>query len=296
MNFSAKARPVFKANLHTHTTNSDGKFTPEEILRLYSEAGYDVLAFTDHRVSNPVSTYDGKGMALLSGMEVHPVGPRGILWHLLALGIPEDFRNNPEWGGQQAADAIRAAGGIFFTAHPYWCGFTSAEILSLRGSLGIEVYNTSTRYIGKAFNMQLWDECLDQQVHYNALAVDDVHGARDLFKGFTMISAKDNSPEALLQGLSEGSFYASQGPLFQKISLENRIFEAEFTPCQEVILVSNGSRGFLGATMDEEGPHSVERTCQEFRCDLSKLPSGSYVRCQIRDRQGNYAWSNPFFL
>jgi len=296
MNFSGRDIPVFKANLHTHTTHSDGKYTPEEIIGLYSEAGYDVLAFTDHRASNPVSTYDGRGMTLLSGMEVHPIGPRGIPWHLLALGTPEDFRNNPEWGGQQAADAIRAAGGIFFTAHPYWCGFTSAEILTLQGSLGIEVYNTSTRYIGKAFNMQLWDECLNQQANYTALAVDDVHGARDLFKGFTMICAEDASPKALLKALAEGSFYASQGPMFQKISLENRVFEAEFTPCQEVILLSNGSRGFLGATTDDAGPHSPVRTCQEFRCNLSDLPSGSYVRCQIRDSQGNYAWSNPFFL
>jgi hypothetical protein len=296
MNFSVKDRPVFKANLHTHTTNSDGKFTPEEVVRLYSEAGYDVLAFTDHRVSNPVSTYDGRGMTLLSGMEVHPVGPRGIPWHLLALGTPEDFRHDPDWDGQQAVDAIRDVGGIFFTAHPYWCGFTSAEVLTLRGSLGIEVYNTATRYIGKAFNMQLWDECLDQGARYNAIAVDDVHAARDLFKGFTMISAEDKSPKALLQALAEGNFYASQGPLFQKLNLENRIFEAEFTPCQEVILITNGSWGFLGATTDEDGPRSPERTCQQFRCDLSKLPSGSYVRCQIRDKQGNYAWSNPFFL
>ncbi len=296
MIFSGKEKPVFKANLHTHTTHSDGVYTPEEIIRLYSEAGYDVLAFTDHRASNPVSTYDGRGMTLISGMEVHPVGPRGILWHLLALGTPEDFRNNPDWNGQQAADAIRAAGGIFFTAHPYWCGFTSAEILSLQGSQGIEVFNTSTRYIGKAFNMQLWDECLDSQAHYTALAVDDVHRARDLFKGFTMICAEDASPKALLKALAQGSFYASQGPLFQKITLENRIFEAEFTPCQEVILLSNGSCGFLGATIDEDGPHSIERCCREFRCDLSKLPPGSYVRCQIRDSQGKYAWSNPFFL
>ncbi len=296
MNFLGKAKLAFKASLHTHTTHSDGKYTPEEIIGLYSEAGYQILAFTDHRTSNPVSTYDGRGMTLLSGMEVHPVGPRGILWHLLALGTPEDFRHHSDWSGQQAADAIRAAGGIFFTAHPYWCGFSSAEILTLQGSQGIEVYNTSTRYIGKAFNMQLWDECLDQQVRYNAIAVDDVHSARDLFKGFTMICAEEASPQALLKALAEGSFYASQGPLFERISLENRIFEAEFTPCQEVILVSNGSRGFLGATIDEAGPHSGGAACREFRCDLSELPAGSYVRCQIRDSQGNYAWSNPLFL
>ncbi len=296
MNFSVCDRPVFKANLHSHTTNSDGHFSPDELISLYSEAGYQVLAFTDHHVSNPVSTYDSKGMTLLSGMEVHPPGPRGIPWHLLALGTPEDFQNNPDWSGQEAADAILAAGGVFFIAHPYWSGFTAAELMSLSGPLGIEVFNTSTRYIGKSFNMQIWDECLDHQARYSALAVDDVHRRRDLFKGFTMISAEDASPQALIKALSEGSFYASQGPLFQSISIKDGIFEAEFTPCEEVILLSNRSRGFLGAAKDLEGPESPKSVCQEFRCDLSKVPSGSYLRCQICDSQGKYAWSNPFFL
>ena len=40
----------YKANLHTHTTVSDGRFTPEEIKNLYLEKGYSVVAFTDHNV------------------------------------------------------------------------------------------------------------------------------------------------------------------------------------------------------------------------------------------------------
>ena len=31
--------PWYKANLHTHTTVSDGKATPEEAIRLYKDAG-----------------------------------------------------------------------------------------------------------------------------------------------------------------------------------------------------------------------------------------------------------------
>ena len=72
---AAEERIVLKSNLHTHTTNSDGKFSPEEIIAMYSGAGYDVLAFTDHRTTNKVSSYDGKGMTLISGIEMHPVGP-----------------------------------------------------------------------------------------------------------------------------------------------------------------------------------------------------------------------------
>lgn len=39
-----------KANLHCHTTNSDGFFTPAEIKKIYMEHGYQVVAFTDHEL------------------------------------------------------------------------------------------------------------------------------------------------------------------------------------------------------------------------------------------------------
>ena len=38
----------YKANLHCHTTNSDGKWTPEQVKKAYRERGYSIVAFTDH--------------------------------------------------------------------------------------------------------------------------------------------------------------------------------------------------------------------------------------------------------
>lgn len=38
----------YKANLHCHTTFSDGRKTPEEVKQLYTANGYCVVAFTDH--------------------------------------------------------------------------------------------------------------------------------------------------------------------------------------------------------------------------------------------------------
>ena len=47
--FGEKAH-CYKANMHTHTTVSDGAFSPEETKRRYMEQGYSVVAFTDHEV------------------------------------------------------------------------------------------------------------------------------------------------------------------------------------------------------------------------------------------------------
>ncbi len=38
----------YKANFHTHTTESDGRETPAEVITRYHEGNYDILALTDH--------------------------------------------------------------------------------------------------------------------------------------------------------------------------------------------------------------------------------------------------------
>ena len=40
---------LYKADLHCHTTVSDGRLTPLEIKELYMSEGYSIVAYTDHR-------------------------------------------------------------------------------------------------------------------------------------------------------------------------------------------------------------------------------------------------------
>ena len=39
------------ANLHSHSTHSDGVYTPEELARIAKDEGYTALAITDHDVA-----------------------------------------------------------------------------------------------------------------------------------------------------------------------------------------------------------------------------------------------------
>ena len=41
---------VYKADLHMHSTYSDGQLTPEEIKECYKEKGYSIVAYTDHNI------------------------------------------------------------------------------------------------------------------------------------------------------------------------------------------------------------------------------------------------------
>ena len=38
----------YKGNLHSHTTNSDGRLTPEQSAAYYREHGYSFLCFSEH--------------------------------------------------------------------------------------------------------------------------------------------------------------------------------------------------------------------------------------------------------
>src|SRR5688572_32784773 len=46
----------FKGNLHTHTLNSDGDSTPDDVVRWYREHGYHFVTLTDH---NYLTSVDG---------------------------------------------------------------------------------------------------------------------------------------------------------------------------------------------------------------------------------------------
>ena len=49
----------YKGNLHTHTTRSDGRKSPEEVMALYRDHGYDFLALTDHWIPSEEGERDG---------------------------------------------------------------------------------------------------------------------------------------------------------------------------------------------------------------------------------------------
>ena len=305
IDFYGKILNTYRANLHTHSTRSDGKFTPDEVLKLYSDEGYDVMCMTDHMHTSNITELDPRGMLLLPGVELHPSAGRIRRSHLLGVNVPEDFDlsiavlKEGENHMQQVIDAVNAAGGLCYFAHPYWCGFRAEEIAPLRGLAGIEVYNTSTRYIGREYNMQIWDELCDMGLTFPALATDDTHRPRDLFMGWTQVCCEERTVECVVDALKRGSYYATQGPKFTRLSFENGVFEAEFTPVVTAIGISNQCRGLCAGTSNFLGDGKAPELTS-CRFDIRDLYASKktfikcdYLRCQIVDAQGRHAWSNP---
>ena len=66
-----KVQKYFKTNLHTHSTISDGKLTPEEVKEAYKARGYQVLCLTDHSTIVDHSDMNDPDFLMLTGAEIN---------------------------------------------------------------------------------------------------------------------------------------------------------------------------------------------------------------------------------
>jgi len=277
----------FKGNLHTHTTQSDGDRTPEQAIAWYREHGYDFLAITDHWVLTKGRQEDG--LLTITGAELH-----GESYHLLTLGLSalpdQALADQP----QEIVDAVVAAGGLAYFAHPYWTGQLCADIAPIQRIQGIEVFNSvCEKMISKGYSLVHWDELLMRGRRLQGIAVDDVHwrhGAEG--GGWVMVRAAGLAEDQILSALRQGHFYASTGPSI----LDLRVVTAEGgTPALEVVCspcsrITFHARGPYGRRFDAPLHGTLERASFALRQEQS------YLRVECRDAQGGAAWSNPVFV
>ncbi len=109
-----------QADLHTHTTRSDGVLEPAELARQAREAGVRLLAISDHDNLAAYRELAGPGAALPDGLELvaaveinavtHGAAvdlPGGEL-HVLGLGVdPDDARFEAVLAGQRDSRRVR---------------------------------------------------------------------------------------------------------------------------------------------------------------------------------------------
>jgi len=60
----------YKANLHCHTTFSDGHKTPAEVKEIYQKLGYSIVAYTDHDILIPHDELNDDTFLALHGFEI----------------------------------------------------------------------------------------------------------------------------------------------------------------------------------------------------------------------------------
>ena len=298
--FTAPGR-FFRGNLHTHSTLSDGRLEPEEVCRRYRAEGYDFIALTDHFVGlygYPVAdtvAFRGEGFTTILGAELHSGAMRnGEIWHILAVGLPEDFAqaNAPHFGpvegqesGPEIARRAREAGAFVTVAHPQWGGLVPEDALSIEAAHAVEIYNHGCAVeAGRGDGWHMADLMLSAGRRLTAIATDDAHFASpDAFGGWVMVKAEKNEPDALVEALKAGHFYATQGPELRDVRIEGKEIVVECSAVERVIV-----QGHASAALCETG-----RSLTRARVKLAKFAGSPWVRVTVLDAAGRAAWSNP---
>ncbi len=283
----------YKANLHTHTTVSDGGLSPEGRIQQYRDHGYDILAITDHHVSSDMTRLSTADFLVIDGVEFSPRDPVvGRGYHLTGINV----QPGRTWGKEEddANDLIAAtneAGGVVFVAHPYFCGNNITDLCFLEGYAGIEVFNASCIDMGKADSTVIWDIMLETGLRVPAVAVDDTHSGpapgSDTFQGFTMLRLPEPSTEAAVSALKTGCYYASCGPEIHDFRVEDGVAHLRCSPAKEVRLM--GWR-YFGRVVRAES----RQLLREMEAEVHE--GWRYVRAEVIDYADRHAWTNPIFL
>ena len=286
----------YKANLHLHTTVSDGRYTPEEVKQKYRERGYSILAFTDHEVFVPHNDLsDGDFLALnaheIAIDEFAGGGRYQRTYHLnfyaksrdtalspvfsesrvdckssLAL-ITDEMRRydaRAEYSVESVNDLIRLGNenGFFVCYnHPVWSLQNYPDYIGLEGLWGIEVFNQSCVVEEYPDTTVPLDDLLKAGKDVFPICSDDSHWDPDYFGGWTMIRAASLDYGDVIAALLAGDFYSSTGPEIRELSIEDGILTVRCGDAAKVRIVTDWrSYRAAGAKVPErEGEDFVAR-------------------------------------
>ena len=285
-----------KGNLHSHSTVSDGLFTPLELARMYADHGYAFLSMTDHNVLVPHSELPEEEIILLTGLEhdieysadkcTHVVGNCAAGKDKTDYLCKRYFAD--ELTDQQLVDMMRADGQFVSLAHPVWSRMEPEEILGLENLHAIEVFNNGSEHLCHGGNAEIWwDMLLRHGKKVFATAVDDVHVADDLFGGWIQVKAAQRSREAILDAVFSGAYYASTGPVIHDFGMDGLNVYVECSPCREIHFVTYPPRG--KSVFAEEGKPLTSAA-------HTLTGREAYVRVVCVDNDGRSAWTNPIFF
>ena len=288
----------YRGNLHTHTTRSDGRLPPAEVCAYYRAVGYDFVALTDHfmeRYHYPLTddaSLEADDFITLVGAELHAgeTIASGI-WHILAVGLPPDFKPNlPDETGPQIAARARAAGAYVAAAHPAWYNLSEADVLALGAVDAIETYNgISADHNDRPDSWYMLDVLLAQGHRYFACATDDAHFHErhsDVVRGWVQVKSESLTRAAVLAALKAGHYYSSTGPQIHDVRIvPGRRAYVRCSPASDIFVTGTGA---LSRMSRGSGLRSVEIGLEGF--------DSPYCRVTVRDAHGGRAWTNPIWF
>lgn len=322
----------YKANLHCHSTLSDGHLTPEQLKKLYKDNGYSILSITDHErpyshaaLSEPdflmITGYEGyirsnpEYRYELYDPEIHmnlfardPHNTTLICYdepaerYQLRDNAPHELENRAgregsrEYSPAFVNEYVRTArenGYIVAYNHPVWSLEMEKDILDYEGFFSMEICNYGSFVLnGQEYNGALYDKMLRAGKRIFCHGSDDSHNHHpvgspnsDALGAYTMVMPETFSYDGVFSALEKGEMYASMGPRFKEVSVENGRIHIECSGVKHIFVYVGNKR-----------PHSLHAASGEMltSADFDIHPKAQYVRVSIRDHEGNWADTRGF--
>ena len=291
-----------KVGLHTHTTLSDGRKTPEEMAAIYKAAGYDAVAITDHWRYHEGGAIGG--LTILSGCEYNICGlntASGVVetYHIVGVGmirepfIPGDFMTLPgnvidgriRDMARILVASIREAGGLAILAHPAWSVNPPEQIMGCGAFDATEIYNSTSDWgmNDRPYSGVVVDQLAAQGYCLPLLATDDTHHYDgDECRGAVMVEADAAEELGMAEALRRGRFYATQGPEVHMEKISADTVKLTCTPVSKISILSNQ-------------PWVCDRMARgdgltEFIYTVK--PAETYIRAEVTDAYGRVGYSN----
>jgi len=310
-NVPAQNQPAlhwYKGNTHTHTLNSDGDSTPDDVVRWYRENKYDFLVLTDH---NFITSVDGlnalhgadEKFLIVKGEEVTDAF-QGKSIHINGLNVSRLV--SPQGGKsvvdviQRNVDAIRDAMGIPHINHPnFGWSITVDDLKQIRNDRLLEIYNghplvNNLGGGGVPGMEEVWDTILSSGKLIYGIAVDDAHTFKQPWnpdvakpgKGWVVVRADRLSAASILAALERGDFYASTG-----VELESYAATDEsVTVAVKTAPTSKYRIQFIGRNGRQLQENVSSPAVYQIR------GGEGYVRAKVIESNGRYAWTQPKLL
>lgn len=321
----------FKANLHSHTTRSDGHLTAEEMKKAYRERGYSILAITDHEAPKSYTELSEEDFLMLTGYEAYirpnPNYQSNYFEQEIHLNL---FARDPgneaivcfnerstKYLSQEEKDALckvgsqrtreytveyinefirtaRENGYLVSYNHPVWSMEPEERILSYEGCFSLELVNGECWKINALeHNGTLYQKLLRSGKRMF------VHGADDNHNKVPFDNPQCGSFVAATMIMADELEYSTvynameQGEMY--CTMGPTFKEVSFDG--EKIHVECSDVVSIVCQFGSKKPASAHAAAGETICsaDLAVQPGALYVQVSIMDKHGNRADTRGYF-
>lgn len=322
-------KKFYKANLHAHSTMSDGRKSPKELKDEYKKRGYSIIAFTDHEHLIDNSYLNDKDFLTITSCEIaikefkerstltdyqmkvchlnfYALNPHNTLTpcyssladHFINEHNRELIKHKGEYEREYGAEGINKIiktandnGFLVSYNHPSWSNETALDYLNYDNLFAVEIYNTSCDIEGIVTDEAVFDQMLKAGKKIYCTACDDNHNR------FDFSSPKNDSFGGWVNINANKLDYESimtalkDGNFYSSCGPEIYSLAADK---DKVIIKTSPCYKISLITSGRRGETELEESACLTQAEFTLKPSDKYFRIRVTDKNGKSAYTNAY--